>query len=278
MANSSETERAGVQSVRRALDLLRSFTVERPERGVTELAAEHGLHPSSISRLLATLAEAGLVRSDPSTGRYRLGFGILELATIVRQGIDVRSAALPRIRELALTTGNTVNLAILDDTEAVVIDSAPGHKPFIYASWIGRRRPVHASAHGKALLAFQPPKKQAKIIDRVLAKGGLERFTEATITTRAQLESELAVIRERGYAANRGETGEGVASVAAPIRGDDGSVIASVSIPDPLHTFTREREEQIGALVADTARQISADIGFIGEPAPEIERRVGGPQ
>ena len=79
-ASGVQARRAEVSSVRRAAALLKSFSRERPELGVNELARAHGLHPSSVSRLLATLADAGLVRVNPTSGRYRLGFAVLEMA------------------------------------------------------------------------------------------------------------------------------------------------------------------------------------------------------
>src|ERR1700710_1678559 len=115
-----------VQSVARSLRVLKSFSPERPELGVSELARLHGVHVSSMSRLLSTMAAQGFVRPGLAEGSYRLGLAVIELGTFARVTLDVRAAAAPIGWEAASRTSATVSLAIRSGSEAVVIERAPG--------------------------------------------------------------------------------------------------------------------------------------------------------
>ena len=103
-----------VQSVERAITILKSFSQEKPERGVNELSRELGLHKSTISRLMITLERGGLLSRNPETKRYRLGVDLIGMAAQVASYMDVREVARPFLRQLAETCQETVNLAVLD--------------------------------------------------------------------------------------------------------------------------------------------------------------------
>ena len=152
---------------------------------------------SSMSRLLATMAAQGFVRRGLSEGSYRLGFAVVELGTFARASVDVRGAAAPIIWALARRMSTTVSLAIRSDRDAIVIERAPGAtEAFGYAIWVGSRLPLHASGHGKALLAFLPPDEQDALIEAIATpQGSLKKYTPATIETTTALKADFEKAR-----------------------------------------------------------------------------------
>jgi len=274
----TDLARAGtIQSVRRALLLLKTFGPSRPELGVNELARMHGLHPSSVSRLLATLAEAGLVRADPETRRYRLGLGILELAAVLLRDFDVRSAAQPVMRDLSRLVQETVNLSVLDGAEAVIIDQVAAPSGVAFVSWIGRRTPVHATSHGKLLLAYLAEPRQDEVLGTITDRSGrLPKITERTIDTVKELVDEMALIRRRGYATARGEFHPDTSGVSAPIFGPTGEVAAALVVAGPSFRVSQRRQMELAPTVIETAAGISREIGWVSRAdANPTERGAG---
>ena len=255
--------RPTMQSAGRVLQVLRSFSRDRAELGVNELARELELHPSTVSRLLATLSRADFVRLDPRTGRYRLGFAILELAGFMLADVDVRREAQPIMRELAERSQETVNLAILAGRDAAIIEQAAGPRYFHYVSWIGRRVPIHATAHGKVLLAFESLERQREMLAALATDGGeLPRVTSLTIATVAHFLAELAGVRARGYATTSGELDLDLAGVAAPIFDHMGTVIASLAIATSSARLPADRMDENGRLAVEGASAISERLGW----------------
>jgi DNA-binding IclR family transcriptional regulator len=247
-----------------------SFSRERPEFGVNELARIHGLHPSSVSRLLATLADAGFVRADPVSGRYRLGLTLLERAGLVLLQMDIRTIAQPVMRELADRGEETVNLSVLDGLEAVVIEQAAPARPCRFVSWPGRRVLLHATAHGKVLLAFREPAEESELIARIAGPdGSLPRRTESTIGTAADLREELRLTRARGYGIAIKEMDRDLAGVAAPVFDHSGKVVASVSLSGPVFRYQPEHVAFLGSLIIAGAQHISRELGWRGPDAAE---------
>jgi DNA-binding IclR family transcriptional regulator len=247
-----------IQSVQRAAALIKAFDGESPELGVSELGRRVHLHKSTVSRLLATLEREGLVERVPGTEKYRLGFELVRLASHVPHFGDVRAAARPAMVELAATSRETVNLAVLDGDEAINVEQVSGPHMVGIASWVGRRTPLNCVANGKALLAFQP----AAAIERILA-GPLPQLTDRTIADPVALRAELAGVRERGYAAAIGEIEEGLNAVAAPIRDHSGAVVAAISVSGPAYRVTPDRIDPLGRLTIAAARAISARLGYV---------------
>ena len=264
-AASSNGRLGGVGSVKRALAVLGSFSKERPEIGVNELARMHGLHPSSISRIVGTLATAGYLRVNPATGRYRLGFSLVERAGLVLLELDIRAVAQPIMREMVQRGGETANLAVLDSREAVVVEQAPSPRPCRYVSWVGRRVPLHATAHGKVLLAFRSAAEREAILQTISdLEGNFPRLTEATIATVDGLISDLEAVVAKGYAVALGEMDPDLSAVAAPVFDHSGAVVASLSLSGPSFRYTPERVAFLADLVVECSRMISAELGWRG--------------
>nr|MBA3691418.1 IclR family transcriptional regulator [Actinomycetota bacterium] len=168
-------EGGNLQSVNRALRALELIAEER-ELGVTELGRRLGVHKATASRLVATLAERGLVERDPLTEKYRLGFGLIRLAGAAMASLDLVRTGRPILEELADRTRETVNLGVLSGDAVVYIDQVTGTRSIVAVSWVGRRTPLHCTSNGKVLLAFLGEPERERLL-----VGPLERPTPRSV-------------------------------------------------------------------------------------------------
>ncbi len=249
----------GVRSVDRAVTLLEILAREG-WGGVSELARELGTHRSTVFRLLATLERRGIVEQHRETLKYRLGFGVLRLASGVRASLDLGRVARPECEALSRELDETVHLAVLEADDVVHVDEINLSSQLISVNWLGRHTALHATSSGKVFLAHLPPRVVADLID-----AGLEALTDATIVDPRLLRNELAEVRERGYAATLQELEESLNAVAAPIWGEDGSVVACVSVSGPSYRLAADDVPAIGARTVEAAARISRRLGFLGE-------------
>ncbi len=249
---------ATVQSVERAIAILKSFSLEKPERGVNELGRELGLHKSTVSRLMITLEQGGLLWRNPQTERYRLGVDLIGMATQVVCYMDVRQVARPFLQQLTVVCQDTVNLAVLEAGRIFTLDQfVPQKRHIKKISQVGWSMSPHCTAAGKVLLAHLPQEELAPIL-----QAGLERFTAHTITDPELLRQELARVREQGHATAQEELEEGLNVVAAPIHDHTGQVRATVSVAGPAYRVTPERLPELAERVMDTASRISEKLGY----------------
>ena len=144
-----------LQSVARAIRAL-ELIAEAGALGVTELGRLLGVHKATASRLIATLAERGLVERDPVTEKYRLGFGLIRLAGAAMAGLDLVRTGHPILEDLAERTRETVNLGVLSGDAVVYVDQISGTRAIVSVSWVGRSTPLHCTSNGKVLLANMP--------------------------------------------------------------------------------------------------------------------------
>lgn len=245
-----------VQSVDRALTILRLLARDG-ELGISELAAELGVHRSTAFRLVSTLEHHDLVEQDGERGRYRLGVGVVRLAGATSARLDLVRESRFVTPQLARSVGETVNVAVLVGREALYIDQRAGPSALQHHNWVGQRIPLHATSNGKVLLAHAP----GNLVEAVTA-GPLRRFTARTITDGVRLRAVLAQVRERGYATAVDELEDGLTAVAAPIRGADGAVIGSVSVSGPTFRMPEANLSAVAEQVMIAARQISQRMGY----------------
>jgi DNA-binding IclR family transcriptional regulator len=247
-----------VQSVDRALGLL-ELLANRGEAGITELAKELDVHKSTAFRLVVALENRQLVEQVAERGKYRLGFGIVRLAGAVASHLDLPRESRPVCERLAMEVGETVNVAVLDDGAAINIIQAHGSAAVTARNWVGARTALHASSSGKVLLAWAGEQELA-----VVLAGPPERYTEHTITAEDGMRAELAEIRARGWASTNQELEVGLTSLAAPIRGGGGSVVAAVSVAGPSYRLTEDSFSSVAGKLVPGAREISSRIGYFG--------------
>jgi DNA-binding IclR family transcriptional regulator len=217
-----------VGSVQRAIDVLDALAEAHTELGTNEIARRTGVNVSSISRLLSTLTTAGLVQYVPSTGRYRLGIRIMQLANAARDSLDIRHLARPFLEELSGITGETSTLSLPAVHDLITIDFVPSPRSVRSVAQIGRNSVAHATAAGKVLLAWGGQ----------LPEGPLAAYTEHTITDRDALAVEIERVRERGWAQAVGEREEELNAVAVPVLDSADGLVAVLGVQGPTSRFT----------------------------------------
>ena len=255
MANGTSEAPASVQSVDRALTIL-GILARLGEAGVTEIAAELGVHKSTAFRLVATLESHGMVEQNEERGKYRLGVGVLRLAGATTARLDVVQEARPICRKLAADSGETVNIAVLSDRSALYLDQVAGQSALQSHNWVGQHIPLHATSNGKVLLSGL----SADEVDSRLPR--LPSYTTDTVTSRARLRRELAEVRDQGYAVAVDELEVGLTAIAAPIRNAHGDVIASLSVSGPTFRLGEPRVKELVPVVQDAADEVSRRLGY----------------
>lgn len=251
---------AVVQSVDRALTVL-SMLARRGELGVTELAADLGVHKSTAFRLVATLLAHDLVEQVCDRGKFRLGVGVLRLAGATTVRLDLVQESRPVTADLARRVGETVNITVLSGTEALYLDQVSGPSAIAMHNWVGQRIPLHATSNGKVLLAFGSPVLLGELVFP------LRRFTDHTVADREGLLADLEEVRRLGYAVAVDELEVGLTAVAAPINSATGSVVASVSASGPTFRIPADRLPAVARQVVAAAAEISHRLGWHGVAA-----------
>jgi len=251
-----------LSSVAAAIRLLKAFTEDETEFGISGLAKRLGLAKSTIHRLATTLVADGLLEQDPQSGKYRLGIALFRLGALVRRRMDVSNEARPFLFDLRKKTNETVHLAILDGTEIMYVYYLESTQAIRMRSDLGGRKPAYCTAEGQAILAFGP----SDVVDRV-TRGGLRARTPQTITDAGRLAKALALVRQRGYAMDDEESEIGMRCIAAPIRNDGGEVVAAVGVAGPVSRLTKKTLASFAPHVIGTAAAISARIGHSGRGA-----------
>jgi IclR family pca regulon transcriptional regulator len=251
------------QSLERGLGILAAFTPTQPSLGVSELAREVGLSRSTTHRYMSTLTRLGYLQQDAASRRYRLGPRVLDLGFSAINSMELRVISSPYLQRLSDETGFTVNMAILDGTDILYVErcrsSRAGQREIDLNLHVGSRLPAYCTSMGKVLLAYLAPKRRAALLDGLpLGKRGPN-----TLTSSKALEAELAAIRERGLALNNEELAYGLRSIAAPVRGPGGDVVAAINLA--VHSSMvsmRDLVARLGASLQRTAAEISSQVGY----------------
>jgi IclR family transcriptional regulator, acetate operon repressor len=220
---------------------------DKPSLRVAGVAQELGVARSTAHRMLTTLQEAGLLRQDEASKEYRAGPALVQLGIAVIGATDLRAEAKAALELLASVTGETAHLLTLEGTETVFLDGVEGRHVIRAALRIGQRGPAHASAAGKALLAFLPPEELRARYPSSRLRGGTDR---APRTVR-ELEDALEQVRRQGYATNFSESEPDLTAVAAAI--PDGGAVArfALSVSGPAQRLGSD----VSAIVAQVRRQ-----------------------
>ncbi|HEX2726396.1 MAG TPA: IclR family transcriptional regulator [Beijerinckiaceae bacterium] len=253
-ARSSEKR---LSSVAAAIALLKAFSEDEVDIGVSTLAKRLGMAKSTVHRLATTLVSEGMLEQNPENGKYRLGITLFSLGALVRRRMDVSTEAKPYLFDLRETTGETVHLAILDRTDIMYVYNLESTQAIRMRSDIGVRKPAYCTAEGLAMLAFQP----SSLVDEIIA-GGLQPRTAKTNTDPRRLREVLAAVRERGYAVEDEESEAGMRCVAAPVRNATRDVVGAVGIAGPVQRLPDDLLASFAPHVVRTAEAISVRLGY----------------
>ena len=252
----------------RALALLGAFDVDHPRLTLTELSRRAGLPLATVHRLARELEQwRALDRDD--RGRYGVGLRVWEMGMLAPVHSRLREVALPYLLSLHAETGLNIQLAACDGFDAVYVEKLTSSHSAPTASRVGGRMPLHATAAGKALLAFQSPAFVEALLQRPLA-----RYTPHTVTDRPTLRRSLDRIRRDGYATTRQEYREGASGVAVPVLAR-AEVVACVGL---LSTTLRADLARFLPSLRAAAAGIAARLEAAGdEPFPGLDRSSGLP-
>lgn len=233
MPRTGQPSERQLTSVQRAVSVLEALAETDSGFGTNEVARRTGINPSTVSRILATLASGGLVEHVPENGRYRLGLRLLQLGRAALGSLGLRDLARPHLAELAETTGETATLSVAGEGEAITLDYVPSPSSVRSEATVGRTSAAHATAVGKVFLAHGGR----------LPEGPLTAYTARTITDPAALDSEIHATRERGWAQALGEREDDLNGLAAPVLDHAGQLVGILGLQGPAMRFTPERLE-----------------------------------
>lgn len=246
-----------IQSVDRALRILLALQEERL-LGVSDLADRLALAKGTVHGLLQTLVARSMVEQDPASGKYMLGPALLVMGNVYLNSHDLRVRSLRWVTSLTETTRLAVRVGVLVWPDVVVIHHVAAADAAFPISEVGLGMPAHATALGKAILAFRPER------SALVGDDPLPRLTGSTVTDPGELLAQLQEVRSSGVALEDQEAVVGEAGVAGAIfdRVDDVAGSVSVVLPDA------EREESVVVAVRETARGISREMGASAWPPP----------
>lgn len=253
-------EHKTVQSVERTLDIIETLAEHGSPVSLSELAESVNLKPSTVHRLLGTLMFRGFVDQDEHS-RYKLSLKVYHIGNAATYSMDIKKVAAPFMHELLDLCNETVNLAVIDRGEVVYIDQLESNNIVIVKMFarVGNRGPAYCTGSGKVLLAGLTREE----FTRYLSKTKLERFTSDTITDPAMLTKEIDRVRLDGYALDLGERDEGVRCIAAPIKNQEDSLVAALSVSGPSMRMTASYiNNELVPLVKGLAARISLQLGY----------------
>ncbi|TXH81943.1 MAG: IclR family transcriptional regulator [Rhizobium sp.] len=252
---------SSVQVLDRSLKLL-ELVAEADGAVLTDLADQSGMAPSTVHRLLTSLAQHGMVSHDGETGAWTIGVKAFEIGTAYLRFRKLGTISRPFLKQLMEESGETANIAIEDDGDVVFISQAESHAPMRAFFRPGRRGPIHASGIGKAIISTWPDSR----IEAVLGGRPLQHFTGRTCDTMSLLLGDIARIRSRGWSIDDEEHTLGMRCVAAPIFDEYGEAVAGISISGPAVRLPDERVAALGPVVRAAAEELTKAMG--GRPVP----------
>lgn len=246
-----------VQSIDRAISILKLFSENRRDMKLTEIADELDLNKSTVHGIISTLKYHGLIDQDEQTQKYRLGLYLMRLGDLVSNSIDMIEVAHPIIDQVSKNLNETVHLSRLEQSELVYLDKVESNQSIRISTAIGSRMPAYCTGMGKSLLAFSDLDK----LDELLPEE-LETLTPNTITDKTALIQELRDIRQRGFSIDNEESDIGLRCVAAPIFDYTGKAKYALSVSGPTVRITEERLETIIQVITEAAKRISFKLGY----------------
>jgi IclR family transcriptional regulator, acetate operon repressor len=244
------------QALSRGLALLEALAATESGATLTAIGERLSLPVPTAHRLLATLEQAGYVEQGPG-GEWLVGVRAFRVGSAFLDHRNLVVAAYPHLKRLMEQAGETTNLAVIADGEAVVVEQVQCRELMRMSTKLGARAPLHASGVGKAMLAAMP----ADAVRAALATRGLARHTARTVTRLEALVQELDATRARGYAIDDEEHADGMRCVAAPIHDEHGEAWAAISLAGPTSRITPARLDELGRLVQHVADDITVALG-----------------
>jgi IclR family KDG regulon transcriptional repressor len=246
-----------ITSVKNGLRILRLFSIDEPELGITEISNRMGLNKSTVHRLIKTFEKEGFIEKNQKTRKYQLGLSLLNLSGIIDIHTESYREALPILESLVNKLGEAAHISVLEGTNTIYLHKVQCKHPVRLLSHVGKNNPCSCTSSGKVILAFQ----SEEVIESVISQG-LPHCGPNSITDPMQFRNNLREIRQKGYAICIDELHEGVISIAAPIRDYSGEVIAAVSVVGPKQRICSNDIPRFIEHVCRTGQEISNLLGY----------------
>jgi IclR family KDG regulon transcriptional repressor len=246
------------QTVEKALSILLEFIPHNQPMGTVDLSAKLNLHKSTVNRMLHVLSRFEFLQQDPQSKKFSLGKAANELGKALNRSYDAQlvAAAGPHIDDLCNRLQETVVLEVLSGHSTILVYVAEGPGPIYVREAVGERRPVHASAGGKLLLAFSSLETRNRYLN-----GSLPAVTSKTITNLDLLHAHLDKLCQQGYAIDDEEVHVGIRAVAAPIFSRKKEIIAAAVVTGLVQKISLDRDSSIISQVRAAAVRISSQLG-----------------
>jgi DNA-binding IclR family transcriptional regulator len=242
---------SSVQSIERAFVVLRCLA--SGPAGVTEIADRVGLPKSTVSRLLSTLEHIGAVEQIAAGGRYRIGPAMADIAAATLPGTNLVAVARPHLTDLMQETGEATGLSIVSNLEVEYIDQVESLNPVQIRDWTGERAPLHVVSSGLIFLAHSPKAQIETYLSQPLVA-----CTARSVVNPDAIRKRLADVRKHNVVWVYEEFLEGMNSVAAPVRDQQGHVIAAIHAHGPAYRFPAAgKADHIASQVAAVAERVS---------------------
>jgi DNA-binding IclR family transcriptional regulator len=257
----SDAKGCSVPAIERALAVLEFLAQSKSGFSTSEISRRLQLPKSSTYLIVETLERQGFLQKNSQTGRYCFGLKLFSLSRNAFENLDLREEAKPFLRSLMQETQITVHMAVLERTEAVIIEKVEAPGMIRMATWVGRRLDVNCTAVGKALLAFVSEEE----LDEIARLKGFPRHNDDTITALHALKRELAQVRTLGYSLDDEEDEIGLRCIGAPVFDGNSQSIAAISVSGTVSQVTYERIPAMASMVKRTAAQISSRLRSNGK-------------
>lgn len=250
-----------VTAVLRVFGLLTALG-EQKETSLSELSVRLAMPKATVYRFLQTMKMLGFVRQEPESERYGLTMKLFELGAKALQHLDLIELAKPQMQMLSEKTSETIHLGVLAENEVIYINKVDARYYLGMYSRVGKRAPIHTTAIGKAMLAWETPERR----DAIIAGLRFTRFQQNSIISAEQFLEELVRTRQRKYGLDNQEFEEHVICMSAPIFDHWNSVVAGLSVSIPEFRFDPTRMDEYGEMVIAAGRAVSQGLGCSAYP------------
>ena len=250
-----------VAAVLKVFAILQALS-ERNETGISELSVRLAMPKATVYRFLQTMKTLGYVRQEVDSERYGLAMKVFEIGAKALQFPDLVELAKPHMQRLSDATGETVHLGMLIDSEIIYVHKVDSRHMLGMYSRVGRRAPLHCTAIGKVLMAWESGARR----DSILKGCDFKRFREKTITTRADYDVELQRTLDQGFGQDREEFDDHIRCAAIPIFDRLNQAVAGMGVSFPTFRYDTAREPELVTELRSASRDISRQLGCTAFP------------
>jgi len=245
-------------SAERTLIILKHIAASQEGFGVRELAKKFGYSPSVVQKILQALMAHDFVLQEPDSQIYQLGPAALQVGLSGLSKMEIRKVAKPYLQKLAEKSGETALLGVQTNNGVIYIEKSLSPNPIRMDPPIGAFRPFNCTAVGKCMLANKPDEE----IEKLYNENCFVKSTPNSVVDLMEIKKEIQTIREKGYALDREEYGEGAMCVGAPIKNFENHVIAAIAVAGPVGRMINN-ERKLAEYVLSCSKQISMAFGYI---------------